>query len=111
MINAWAQDHDESLWPEPFEFKPERFLTSDGHLVPAGQPPRDHFFPFSAGPRECVGHTLATSRMFLIMSTFAQHFNVLPATTLEDHVSCHANDLVLGPVLLPKSYEVRMVPR
>lgn len=28
-----AMTHDEEVYPEPYAFKPERFLTSDGRLI------------------------------------------------------------------------------
>jgi len=30
MCNSWAMLNDENVYPEPFQFKPERFLTADG---------------------------------------------------------------------------------
>lgn len=30
--NIWAMTHDERVYPDPFAFKPERFLTADGKL-------------------------------------------------------------------------------
>jgi cytochrome P450 len=30
--NIWAMTHDENLYPDPFSFKPERFLNADGTL-------------------------------------------------------------------------------
>ena len=44
LLDIWGTDHDPQLWPEPFAFRPERFLTADGavreidpwELVPQG---------------------------------------------------------------------------
>ena len=30
--NIWAMAHDEDVYPDPFTFKPERFLKEDGSL-------------------------------------------------------------------------------
>lgn len=30
--NIWAMTHDETMYPDPFTFKPERFLDSNGRL-------------------------------------------------------------------------------
>jgi len=30
--NIWAMTHDESVYPDPFTFKPERFFDADGKL-------------------------------------------------------------------------------
>ena len=31
-FNIWAMTHDENIYPDPFTFKPERFLSADGRL-------------------------------------------------------------------------------
>lgn len=33
FINVWAVQHDAQIYPEPFKFKPERFLDENGHLL------------------------------------------------------------------------------
>src|SRR5260221_451205 len=30
--NIWAMTHDENIYPDPFNFKPERFFDADGKL-------------------------------------------------------------------------------
>lgn len=32
LPNLWAMAHDENEYPDPFSFKPERFLNADGTL-------------------------------------------------------------------------------
>jgi hypothetical protein len=32
ISNIWAMTHDENVYPDPFTFKPERFLNADGKL-------------------------------------------------------------------------------
>jgi cytochrome P450 len=32
FANIWAMTHDENVYPDPFAFKPERFLNADGTL-------------------------------------------------------------------------------
>ncbi|KAK1232372.1 hypothetical protein PQX77_004494 [Marasmius sp. AFHP31] len=46
LCNVWAMLHDETVYPEPFSFKPERFLTQDGKLNPNVQDPTQAFFGF-----------------------------------------------------------------
>jgi len=38
--------HDEEIYPEPFKFNPDRFLTKDGQLNPAVQDPALAVFGF-----------------------------------------------------------------
>ena len=34
MMNLYNLHHDERYWEDPWEFRPERFLTEDGEVVP-----------------------------------------------------------------------------
>ena len=34
LVDIWGTDHDPELWPEPFAFRPERFLAPDGSVRP-----------------------------------------------------------------------------
>ena len=111
LFNLWGHHHDDRIWPEPFRFKPERFLKEDGDLVLAGQHPRNQFFGFGAGTRVCLGEVLAMTRLFLFISSIAQQFTVLPATTIEEQASIHPSDFSLGIVLNPQPYNARFVPR
>jgi hypothetical protein len=35
MPNYWGANMDESVWSDPHEFKPERFLNEEGEVVKA----------------------------------------------------------------------------
>lgn len=45
-------------WPEPEEFKPERFIDTDEYKWD-----RDSFMPFSAGARACIGRKFSEVEM------------------------------------------------
>ena len=75
-INMWSVHHDEKLWPDPFTFRPERHLNSDG-TVKSTSP---NLMPFSCGARVCVGETFAKSNMYIILS------HLLLATDITHHV-------------------------
>ncbi|KAJ5286981.1 hypothetical protein N7478_002667 [Penicillium angulare] len=45
-----------NYWPEPHSFIPDRWLVAQGHHL---YPPKYAFRPFEAGPRDCVGQSLA----------------------------------------------------
>lgn len=47
LAGTYAIQRDPELWDEPEEFRPDRFLT--------GRPPAQQYFPFGAGPHQCLG--------------------------------------------------------
>ncbi|GFQ04620.1 cytochrome p450 71a4 [Phtheirospermum japonicum] len=71
MINAWAIARDPSLWEEPEEFRPERFLDSSIDLRGL------HFelIPFGAGRRGCPGISFAMAVNELALAKLALNFN------------------------------------
>lgn len=60
---------DPKLWGDPENFRPERFLTSQGEV----QKP-EYFIPFSTGKRECAGEILARMELYLYFTTMLQKF-------------------------------------
>lgn len=60
FINVWAVHRDPSIWDNPLEFLPERFLDSE--LDYSGND--FNYFPFGSGRRICAGIAKA-ERMFM----------------------------------------------
>uniref|UniRef100_A0A914CPE7 Cytochrome P450 n=1 Tax=Acrobeloides nanus TaxID=290746 RepID=A0A914CPE7_9BILA len=63
--------YDEKIFPEPFKFKPERFLDSNGNNRKI-----DEFIPFSVGRRQCLGESLARMEMFLFVANIFNQFKI-----------------------------------
>lgn len=74
LVNAWKVMRDPRVWPEPSEFRPERFLESESQLDVRGQ----HFdlIPFSSGRRSCPGTTFALRMLSLIIGGIIQGFDL-----------------------------------
>ncbi|KAF9222448.1 cytochrome P450 [Gyrodon lividus] len=72
MTNLWSMAHDESRYPEPFEFTPERFLNPDGTLT------SDDVLniAFGFGRRICVGRHFANLSLWSAMSTILAVFKL-----------------------------------
>ena len=71
ITNAWAIARDPSLWDNPAEFQPERFLnfTIDfkGHDF--------QMIPFGAGRRGCPGITFAMATNDLLFTNLVHKFD------------------------------------
>ncbi|OJA19697.1 hypothetical protein AZE42_13230 [Rhizopogon vesiculosus] len=63
--------HDEQKYPNPDEFKPERFLHEDGSLTSDTMS-----LVFGWGRRMCVGRHLAEAALWIAITSFLATFSV-----------------------------------
>jgi cytochrome P450 len=71
FINVWAVHRDPSIWENPLEFKPERFLNSKFDYSGSDF----NYLPFGSGRRICAGIAMA-ERMFLyFLATLLHSFD------------------------------------
>ena len=62
IINLWGLHHNGEFWPEPFVFKPVRFLDDDGHIIPPNHPKmRQHVFSCYFTSFKTTVHALVVS--------------------------------------------------
>jgi cytochrome P450 len=108
LLNLWALHHDESFWKNSFQFRPERFLDAEGEVVSASHENRRRLMPFGAGPRVCVGEVLALGRLFLIIATMAQVFDIEQGDMT---ASCDPRDYRHGLVLHSDDFEIKVKSR
>ncbi|KAI9174480.1 hypothetical protein LWI28_017949 [Acer negundo] len=69
-FNVWAIARDPSIWDDPLEFKPERFVHNDVDM-------KGHDFrmlPFGAGRRICPAAQLAVNLVTLMIGHMLHHF-------------------------------------
>ncbi|RXG71740.1 Farnesoate epoxidase [Armadillidium vulgare] len=74
---------DPDYWQNPEEFRPERFITSEGKLRK-----EEKLIPFGKGKRMCIGESLAKVTTFIFLSSMIQKFKFkfdpnLPKPTTE----------------------------
>lgn len=74
MVNMWAITHDPTVWAEPLEFKPERFVAAMGgeEVDVRGRDLR--LAPFGAGRRVCPGKNLGMATVELWVAKLVQRF-------------------------------------
>ncbi len=98
-VSPFATHRHPDFWPDPERFDPERFNAEQSK----GRP-RYAYFPFSGGPRQCIGNTFALVEAQLVLCTLAQRFRLsLPKGAVVGHESL----ITLRPVLPPMSLEAR----
>ncbi|XP_005111348.2 cytochrome P450 2U1 [Aplysia californica] len=100
--NLYSALMDEKVWGDPQNFRPERFLDSQGNIVK-----KEQLIPFSLGRRVCLGEALAQMELFLYLSTMFQRFEFLPA----DPSNLPPIKGVFGITMPPEPYQIRCVER
>ena len=75
MLSPYAMHRNPEIWPEPEEFRPERF-----HPEEVAKRPRYSYFPFGGGPRVCLGNRFAMMEAKIMMAMVIQRYrlSVLP---------------------------------
>jgi cytochrome P450 len=66
IISPWLLHRRTEFWPEPEQFRPERFLHASG--------PRADYLPFGMGPRLCIGRDFALGEMVIALSRMLAKF-------------------------------------
>ncbi|HEY5261078.1 MAG TPA: cytochrome P450 [Solirubrobacteraceae bacterium] len=68
MMSILLLHHREDLYPEPFSFRPERWL---GH-----KPGTYEWIPFGGGTRRCLGAALAMAEQRVVLKTMARRLDL-----------------------------------
>ena len=108
FINLWAIHHDPDFWEDPYSYKPERFLTAEGELLPPEHPKRRRVMAFGAGSRSCIGEAFARRHLFLFITSLCQTFNM---RIFEKETSSSDPRTFMGPALEPRKCGVEFLPR
>jgi cytochrome P450 len=75
-VNVYALHHNEEYFPEPFAFKPERWLAEENEFSAEKKKLMNYAFsPFSIGARACAGKAMAYLEPSLVLSKTLWYFD------------------------------------
>ncbi|KAH0514267.1 Cytochrome P450 1A1 [Microtus ochrogaster] len=82
FVSQWQINHDQELWGDPNNFRPERFLTPSGTLDKVLS---EKVILFGMGKRKCVGETIGRWEVFLFLAILLQQieFSVSPGEKVD----------------------------
>ncbi|KAF9522294.1 cytochrome P450 [Crepidotus variabilis] len=108
IANCWAMLHDESVYPSPFLFKPERFMNGDA-LNPDVKDPDHACFGF--GRRICAGRFVAFPSIWITIASLIYVFEIEREV---DENGCEIDpqpEYTSGIVVSPKPFPCNIKPR
>lgn len=71
MLPIYLLHRHPGFWGDPESFRPERFAPEN-----EDERPRFAYMPFAAGPRHCIGETLALYEMLTHLYKVARHYRL-----------------------------------
>ncbi|NXN11892.1 CP3A9 protein, partial [Indicator maculatus] len=102
MIPPFILHRDPEFWPNPEEFRPERFSKENKENIDPYT-----FLPFGAGPRNCIGMRFALLTLKVAIIALLQHFTI--QTCKETQIPIKINSK--GLLTPDKPIVLRFVPR
>lgn len=97
LYSIYLTQRHPDYWPEPDQFRPERFAPGEKHAPYT-------FLPFGGGPRNCIGAAFAGVETKIVLARILQRFDL---TLVDDHVHPH-----MGATLEPRpGVKMRVQPR
>ncbi len=71
LFSPYLLHRHPQFWPDPESFRPERFDAEQ-----QAERPRFAYMPFAAGPRHCIGETMALYEMYMHLYKVARHYRL-----------------------------------
>ncbi|KAF9449667.1 cytochrome P450 [Macrolepiota fuliginosa MF-IS2] len=110
LANAYAMLHDEEVFPNSTEFKPERFIKngviSDNVLDP------ENVVTFGFGRRVCPGSRVALSVLYIAAASILTVFDISPALDEKgDPIKVEPEFIAASVVSEPLPFQCKFTPR
>nr|WLK78565.1 flavone 6-hydroxylase [Salvia plebeia] len=114
IVNLWKLHRDPKVWPEPLEFRPERFLNGGKNVDVKGHD--FELIPFGAGRRICPGTNFGLQMMHIVLASLLQSFDL---STVSDQpidmtesagltdIKATPLDVLIAPRLPPSFYQLQ----
>jgi cytochrome P450 len=69
FLSQWVSHRDPRFFPDPEQFRPERWLDGLARRLP-----KYAYFPFGGGPRVCIGNTFAMIEAAVLLAAIGQQY-------------------------------------
>lgn len=89
IMSPYVMHRHPAYWPDPERFDPHRFEKDE-----VLKRPRHVYFPFSLGPRVCIGASFALTEAVMVLATLAAHIDV---SLVDGHVMRLDPSITLRP--------------
>ncbi|OTB08292.1 hypothetical protein M426DRAFT_52547 [Hypoxylon sp. CI-4A] len=91
-MDNYTASHDPWAFPDPYEFRPERWEGNP--RAPDGKQLTSYMIAFGRGTRSCVGMQLAYADLYIGLVTFYRRFDCAMFETERDAVDCYYDSFV-----------------
>lgn len=75
-VNIWGIHHRASIWPDPFEFSPDRFEEARAGGERSRRATAYTHVPFGGGPRACIGEHLAMAELVAAVAALVRRYRL-----------------------------------
>ncbi|XP_072035944.1 cytochrome P450 2U1-like [Amphiura filiformis] len=100
--NLYAVMRDPISFPEPDQFRPERFIDENGEYFESGR-----VVPFGVGRRMCPGENIAKMELFVLFTHLLHRFSLVKP----DDVARVTFEGIYGAQFAPKPFTTIFLPR
>jgi len=91
IIPSSAIHHDPSIYPEPYEFRPERFSSEESSSRPSVA-----WLSFGDGPRNCIGLRFGQMQARIGLALLIKNFKFSTCSKTPDPLIYDLRSFVLG---------------